>query len=159
MNTTITTNRFVLLSKKGMKELRKTIAQLTHERESIIRGLREIDKSSSRDNRLDRIERLERLEATETELAEKKSILERARLMPTHSERLKVAIGSVVDLIDQHGRLVRYTLVDSLEANPSDGRISIASPLGKNLLGKTVHDIVEWGNGLKQSQFRLVKIG
>lgn len=71
---------------------------------------------------------------------------------------MKVAIGSVVDLIDQKGHLVRYTLVESIEANPSDGRISAASPLGQTLLGKTVKDIVEWGNGLNHNSLRLVKI-
>jgi transcription elongation GreA/GreB family factor len=71
---------------------------------------------------------------------------------------MKVAIGSVVDLIDQQGRLVRYTLVESIEANPSDGRISAASPLGSTLIGKTVKDIVEWGNGLNHTSLQLVKI-
>lgn len=71
---------------------------------------------------------------------------------------MKVAIGSVVDLIDQSGRMIRYTIVESIEANPSDGRISAVSPLGSTLLGKTVQDIVEWGNGLQRNSFQLIKI-
>jgi transcription elongation factor GreA len=161
MNTTTKRNetkKTVLLSKKGMKELRKSIAQLEHDRLQLIRGLHELDKTTSPDDRLERIERLGRLEAVDAELADKKQTLSQAKLMPSHSARLRVAMGSVVEMIDQQGRLLRYTLVDSIEANPSDGRISIASPLGRNLVGKTVHDIVEWSSGLTHNQMRLVRI-
>ena len=57
-----------------------------------------------------------------------------------------------------NGRIIRYTIVDSIEADPSDGRISFKSPLGQNLLGKQIQDIIEWGNGLRTNQLRLVGI-
>lgn len=161
MNTTTNNQsdqKTVLLSKKGMKELRRSIAQLEHDRQAIRRSLRESDKSSGHDDRFERNERLQRLEALESELVEKQQTISRAKLIPTRRTRVKVAIGSVVDLIDQQGRIIRYTIVESIEANPSDGRISIASPLGSSLLGKTVQDIVEWGNGLQKGKFQLVGI-
>lgn len=162
MNTTTTKHqseqKTILLSKKGMKELRKSIAQLEHDRQAIRRSLRESDKTSSHDDRFERNERLLRLESIESELADKQQTLSRAKLISSRRTRMKVAIGSVVDLIDQQGRLVRYTLVESIEANPSDGRISAASPLGSTLIGKTVKDIVEWGNGLNHTSLQLVKI-
>lgn len=159
MNTTISgTKPYTLLSKKGMKELRQSITQLTHDRSDAIRQLREIDKTTGHDDRFERIEKLARFQAVESELAEKRQTLASARLMPSTRRRLKVAIGSVVDLIDQQGRLLRFTLVESVEANPSDGRISIVSPLGSRLVGKTVHDIVEWTMGAKQSTYKLVRI-
>jgi len=159
MNTTITTeHKTILLSKKGMKELRKSIAQLEHDRAAVIRGLHEIDRSTSHDDRLARIERLARLEAIDAELYEKQQMLSEAKLLPSKRARMKVAMGSVVDLIDQQGQLFRYTLVDTVEANPSDGRISVVSPLGKNLIGKTVQDIVEWQAGLKDNRLQLVRI-
>lgn len=160
---TLTTNhhpeqKTILLSKKGMKELRKSIAQLEHDRQAMSRSLREGEKTTGHDDRFERNEKLVRLESIESELSEKQHALNRAKLIPSRRTRMKVAIGSVVDLIDQQGRLVRYTLVDSIEANPSDGRISALSPLGSTLIGKTVHDIVEWGNGLQRSTFKLVNI-
>ena len=159
MNTTTTQEKkVILLSKKGMKELRKSIAQLEHDRQAISRSLRDSDKTNGHDDRFERNERLLRLEAIESELAEKQQSLSNAKLIPSKRARMKVAVGSVVDLIDQQGRLVRYTLVESIEANPSDGRISTLSPLGSNLVGKTVKDIVEWGNGLQKRSFQLVNI-
>jgi transcription elongation factor GreA len=162
MNTVTTTtapHKTTLLSKKGMRELKRSISQLEHDRHMTIKGLHEIDRTIGHDARLERIERLARLESIEAELADKRQILASAKLLPTKRARMQVAIGSVVDLIDQQGQLVRYTLVDSIEANPSDGRISIVSPLGRNLLGKTVRDIVEWSTGVQQNSLRLVRIG
>ncbi len=101
---------------------------------------------------------MSQLEVIEAELLDKKAALTSAKLLPTKRARLQVAIGSVVDIIDQSGRLFRYTIVDTFEANPSDGRISILSPLGMNLVGKTVQDIVEWTNGVRTNKFQLVRI-
>lgn len=162
MNTTTTKlqseKKTILLSKKGIKELKKSIAQLEHDRTAIRRYLRESDKTSSHDDRFERSERLLRLEVIEAELLEKQEVLNNAKVISSRRTRMKVAIGSVVDLIDQTGRQISYTLVESIEANPSDGRISALSPLGSTLIGKTVQDIVEWGNGLNKTSFQLVRI-
>lgn len=148
MNTTITTEQnTILLSKKGMKEMKREITLLEHDRSALIKGLHELDRTSSHDDRLERIERLARLEAVETELYEKKRMISRAKLIPSRRARMKVALGSVVDLIDQQGQLFRYTLVDTVEANPSDGRISVLSPLGQSLVGKSAQETVQWGSG------------
>ena len=157
MKTTIT-DKTILLSKKGMKELKKTIIQLEHDKQKALQALRELDKTLGHDERLDRIEKLSNLENIESELADKKLIISTAKLLPTRRMRLRVAIGSVVDLIDKHGHLFRYTIVDTIEANPSDGRISILSPLGRSLISRTVKDIVRWVKGKRSNQFQLVRI-
>lgn len=161
MSTTTATHqdkKGILLSKKGMKELRKSIAQLEHDRHAVSLSLREIDKTTGHDDRFERNEKLARLEAIEAELAEKHHTLQRARLIPSRRTRMKVAVGSVVDLIDQKGTLFRYTLVESIEANPSDGRISTMSPLGSRLVGKSIDDRIEWGREGRRSTFQLVRI-
>jgi transcription elongation factor GreA len=38
---------------------------------------------------------------------------------------------------------IEYTLVDYIESDPSSGKISIASPIGKSVLGKKVGDKVK----------------
>lgn len=157
MNTTAT-KETMYLSKKGMKELKKTISQLERDQKKLITSLRDQDKTDTRDERLARIEKLAQLEAIESELDEKRSLMMTAKLFPRKRDALKVAIGSVVELIDTNGRVVVYTIVDSIEANPSDGRISFKSPLGSNLIGKTISDTIQWGNDLRKQQFQLVRI-
>ncbi len=147
-----------LISKKGYHELKKSVSELEHELTMIQLDLRSIDKSSNRDSILERTEKLARLSYSEEILISKRLLLANSRIMPTRRARLRVAMGSVVDLIDQQGRLFRYTIVDSFEANPSDGRISIDSPLGQGLLGKTIKDIVEWSGGSRTFKLQLANI-
>ncbi len=152
------TAKVVYLSKKGMKELKKTISRLEHDQQKAIRELRELDKVDNHDERLTRIEKLAQLDVIETALVDSRILQRDAKLFPRKRDALVVALGSVVDMIDTSGRMIRYTLVDSVEANPSDGRISVKSPLGQNLVGKTLNDTVQWGAGLKTKQLQLVRI-
>ena len=105
-----------------------------------------------------RIEQLAKVDALEVQLREKRAQLDNAKLLPRRRDAFKVALGSVVDLVDSNGRLVRYTLVESIEANPSDGRISVDSPLGRTLLGRTINEVVEWSVGLRVNNLQLVRI-
>lgn len=148
----------LLLSKKGMKELKRRTATLEHDLNSKRLELRELDKTSDHESRFNYLDKLAQMDIIESRLQDNRLALKSARLISTRRARMKVAIGSVVDLIDQQGRLFRYMLVDSIEANPSDGRISIASPLGRNLIGKTVKDVVEWSAGLRPNQLQLIQI-
>lgn len=148
----------IYLSKKGMQELRRQIKRLEHNLSSVQGDLRNIEKAKGHDERLERIEKLAIIDAIVTELNEKKLTLSRAKQLPRRRDALKVMLGSVVELIDAKGRKVRYMLVDSLEADPSAGRISIKSPLGANLIGKQLQDIVQWTAGLGTNQLRLVAI-
>lgn len=153
------TAQVTLLSKKGMKELKKAITKLEQQQKQLISNLRNLDKTDTHDQRLQRVEMLARLEAVEAELDDKRAILRNSKLYPRKRDALVVAIGSVVELIDTQGRLVNYTLVESVEANPSDGRISIHSPLGKSLVGKTIRDTIEWGSRINpMQQMKLVAI-
>lgn len=142
-----------------MKELKKEVARLERENNEALARLKEIDKTDGRDERLARVEQMATIEVIESDLMDKKMALSQAKLFPRKRDALKVAIGSVVDLLDTSGRIVRYRLVESIEANPSDGRISIKSPLGKNLIGKQIQDIVEWSTELRTNRLQLVGIG
>jgi transcription elongation factor GreA len=155
MNTTIEN---IYLSKQGMKELKKTVSRLIKDRQKVILELHDQDKTDNHDERLARIEKLAQLDAIEAELDEKQSLLTKAKLFPRKRDAVFVAIGSVVELIDKSGRKVVYTIVDSVEVNPSDGRISARSPLGQNLIGKTIADTIQWGAGMRARQLQLVRI-
>lgn len=153
-----TTDNTVLLSKKGMKELKKNIARLEHDRSKAIQTLRETDKMANREGNLNYIEKMERIDNIEAELADKQLLFKNAKLAPSRKGHFKVAIGSVVELIDSYGKRLRFTIVHSVEANPSDGRISDLSPLGQTLLSKTVGDTVEVKHGHHVNRLQLVHV-
>lgn len=152
MNTTIA------LSKKGIKELKRNITTLEKELSTTRDKLRNMEKDASHEGRLERIEALAVMVSTEQELFEKKEILKSARLLPRKISSMKVAIGSVVELIDKQGRKLKFTLVESIEANPLDGRISTKSPLGMGLIGKTIKDTIEFTTRKGHQQMKIVAI-
>jgi transcription elongation factor GreA len=158
MNTTVSKDKITLLSKKGMKEFKKEIVQLENDKQKILKSLRELDKTQGHDERLSRIEMLAELDIIDSKIDDKKLVLSTSKLLPKKPSQLSVAIGSVVDLIDKHGHFFRFKIVDSVEADPSDGRISTLSPLGQNLIGKSLSDIVEWGKGNRVNSYQLVRI-
>jgi len=158
MNTTISKDKITLLSKKGLKELKKSIIQLESDKQKVLQNLRDLDKTLGREERLSRIEMLAELDIIESKLDDNNLILSTSKLLPTKRTHLQVVMGSVVDLIDKHGHFFRFKIVSSVEADPSDGRISTLSPLGQNLIGKTVKDTVKWGNGNRSNCYQLVRI-
>lgn len=53
-----------------------------------------------------------------------------------------IDIGSTVTLQNQE-REMTYQFVGDLEANPSEGKLSLLSPIGKAVEGKKVGDVIE----------------
>jgi transcription elongation factor GreA len=153
-----TTKSPIYVSKRGLKDLKKSISKLERTRKQYAADLRDLYHSETDDSQFQRSEKLAAMEAIDNELYEKRQLLLSAKPFPRKRDALIVAIGSAVELIDTQGRVLRYTIVDSIEANPSEGRISIASPLGRTLLGKTIQDTIEWGSGIKRYSFQLIRI-
>jgi transcription elongation factor GreB len=55
---------------------------------------------------------------------------------------LEVRFGARVTVVDENERRSAYSIVGPDEANPSEGRISFQSPLGKALMKRKVGDTV-----------------
>jgi transcription elongation factor GreA len=77
----------------------------------------------------------------EGRIIELEQLLAKAKLID-HGRTDVVSLGSVVHLSTSEGREYRYTLVGAFEANPSAGRISNESPVGKALLGRKASELV-----------------
>jgi transcription elongation factor GreA len=57
---------------------------------------------------------------------------------------LKTGVGDSIVLIDlASGEELRYMIVDPREVDPSKGKISMASPLGKALIGRRGGEAIE----------------
>ena len=94
----------VYLSKKGMKDLKKSISKLERSITMAQAELRELEYGTSHEDRLERIGKLSQIESLESELAEKRHQLANAKILPRKRDALKVVLGSMVDLIMLIGR-------------------------------------------------------
>ncbi len=77
----------------------------------------------------------------EKRIQELEQMLARAKTI-TRAPVDEVTLGSVVHLCTSEGKEYHYTLVGAFEAQPSAGRISNESPVGKAILGHKVGDQV-----------------
>lgn len=98
----------------------------------------------------------------EARISEIEETLRRAVTIQEEAHLLQeyVAIGSTLVLENlSSGQKTRYMLVDSAEADPLSGKLSIASPVGKALVGHHPGDEVEVAAPKGVLHFRITSIG
>jgi len=135
----------ILLTSQGYEDLKTELNNLKNERPRIAEELQKA--ASDKDFRENAP-----LEATrehqghvEARIRELESTLKIATLVDEqHTDSREINFGDTVMLQDlASGEQVSYTLVDISEANPMEGKISVASPMGQALLGRTKGQNVE----------------
>lgn len=147
----------IYLSKQGFKELKKKIAKLEHEQKILEMELRDGD---IKEDLLRQNDIFARIDAIRSEINEKNFQIHNSKILP-RSRKIssKVSIGSFVELFDRAtGRIMKFRIVESLEANPLIGKISAESPLGKSVLGRTVNEIISWTANSQSMNMTLVAI-
>lgn len=131
------------LTQEGLKEIKKEYRILNNLRAAKVNG--EVPKIwESEDPNPEYLSFQEDMDFLETRLAELKNIIKDARLIkpPLLKEQNIVALGATLVLeIDKEDK-DELKIVGTLEANPSLGKISNESPVGKALLGHKVEDEV-----------------
>ena len=147
----------IYLSKQGFKELKKKIAKLEHEQKMLEMELRDGD---IKEDLLRQNDVFARIDAIRSEIHEKNFQIHNAKILPKSKKKgSKVSIGSFVELFDRAtGRIMKFRIVESLEANPLSGKISAESPLGKSVLGRTVNEIISWTANSRNMNMTLVSI-
>lgn len=71
---------------------------------------------------------------------------------------LEVRFGARVEVLDENQKRSCYVIVGPDEANPSEGRISFQSPLGKALMKRKVGDVVTVLRPAGEIEIELVSI-
>lgn len=96
----------------------------------------------------------------ETRILTLERMLKNARVVDVDSISLnEVSVGSVVILNDiEFAEKIEYRIVGPAEANVAENKISYESPLGKELLGKKVGDIINVNAPMGILQYELLEI-
>ncbi|MHA6248151.1 transcription elongation factor GreA [Pontibacter sp. CAU 1760] len=96
----------------------------------------------------------------ELKIAKMEEVVGNARLIDeTHLDTSKALILSKVKLKNlKNNMVVDYTLVAEEEANLAAGKISVKSPIGKGLLGKSVGDVAEITVPAGKIEFEILEI-
>lgn len=146
---------------EGLKKLREEVEQLKNvERPKASQAIGEArDKGDLSENaEYDAAKEAQGL--LELKISKLETVLANARLIDeSQLDVSKVLVLSTVKLKNlTNGMEVKYTLVAESEADLKRGKISVTSPIGKGLLGKSVGEIadIQVPNGIMQ--FEVVEI-
>jgi len=154
--------RDVLLTPEGLDKLKDEIEHLsTVKRREVAERIKEarefgdISENSEYDDAKNEQAMLEARIASLEEKLRSASVIKASEL-----DSNVVRVGSLVSVKDEgSGKSLKYTIVGSTEANPSENRLSNESPVGKGLLGRKKGDTakVTLPNG-KVRELKITKI-
>ncbi len=142
----------ISLTVDGKKELEKELDELIKGRPAIAEKIATArafgDLSENEEYSSARNEQ----KMAEVRILEIQDILKNAKII-RGGKRDSVVLGATIKL-DMGGREVTYTLVGATEANPLEGKISDASPIGRALLGHKAGEVFDF-NG---RQIKIIEI-
>ena len=130
------------LTKEGLEKTKKEYEDLKNLKLSKTNG--EVPKIwHSEDLNPEYLAFQEDLEFLESRLNDLEHIIKNAELIksPNREEQKNINLGATV-MVQVSGQMDEFTLVGTLEANPSLGMISNESPVGQQLLGHKIGDEV-----------------
>ena len=68
-----------------------------------------------------------------------------------------MGLGSQVT-VEADGETVTYTIVGASESDPTSGRISSSSPVGRALVGRGVGDLVPVRTPAGEQEYRIIEV-
>lgn len=145
------------LTKDGISELQGELDKLMSQRAEVterIKSARELgDLAENSEYAAARGEQ----ERTESRIAEIEHILKNVEIINTPKNGHMVRLGSRVTL-KSGGKVQKFQVVGTVEADPLEGKISDESPIGKALMGKKVGEKVELGPVGKNGKYTISEI-
>lgn len=145
------------LTQSGVDELKDELESLVAKRASLadaIKTARELgDLAENAEYQSARADQ----ERSEGRIAEIENILQNVSIIKKPSGDSKVQLGSTVKLKND-GKMKQFQVVGTVEADPSNGKISDESPIGKALLGKKIGELVEIHTPADMTTYKIVDI-
>ncbi|NTV91985.1 MAG: transcription elongation factor GreA [Chlorobiaceae bacterium] len=140
-------NDRIYLTRDGYNRLKEELHVLVHQkRKEVLEKIAEARAHGDLSENAEYDAAREEQSLTEAHIADLENKLSSATILdPKQVKTDKVYILTSVKLrdLDKEGEIIEYTLVSSEEADTDLGKISVRSPVGRALIGKTVGEIVQ----------------
>ena len=139
-------SNYVFYTEEGLQKLKDELYRLkTEERKKVAQQIAEAREKGDLSENAEYDAALEAQAHLEARIGELEKLLQNARVVDqSQLNTSKVSMFTKVKLKNHTTTtIVEYLLVAENEANISQGKISITSPIGKCLIGKCVGEVVE----------------
>ena len=151
----------VLLTPEGLEKLKAEIEYLSNDKRREVaerikeaREFGDISENSEYDDAKNEQAMLEARIASLEEKLRSASVIDAAQL-----DSNVVRVGSLVSVKDEgSGKSLKYTIVGSTEANPSENRLSNESPVGKAIIGHKKGETIEVAVPRGKLKFKIMDI-
>ncbi len=148
----------VYITSEGVAELQSQLAELLEQRPILVDRLKTARDASDLLENAEFIAAQQDLELLENRINKIEYLIKIAKPIKKLKHATKVRLGSNITLSLHNGSTYEVCVVSTIEADPLRGKISDASPLGQNLLGKAVGDMVTITTPTKTTTYTVTKI-
>lgn len=152
------TNGKHYITKERLEELKVELEKLKKDARAEIaerlKRAKEYGDLSENSEYIDAKDAQAQLEARIFELEE---AVRNAALIKKNHNKTMVSIGSTIS-VQKNGKIVKYTIVGSEEADPMKNLISNESPLGQAFLDKKVGDAIEVQTPAGKNKYKILLI-
>lgn len=141
-----------LLTQEGLLKLNEELKHLINDkRKEVIERIREAAAHGDLSENADYAQAREEQSFIEGRIMEIEDMIKNAEIITASTQHNTVTVGSKIK-VKVGGEERTYAIVGSNEANPSEGKISNESTVGRSLLGKKLGDkvVVETPAGEKE---------
>lgn len=133
-----------LLTPEGLQKLEDELKVLINDkRKEVIERIQEAVAHGDLSENADYAQAKEEQSFIEGRIQEIEDMIKNAEIIDTHQHHNTVTVGSTVNVVVNSGEQRKYTIVGANEANPSEGKISNESLVGRALLGRKVAEKVK----------------
>jgi transcription elongation factor GreA len=146
------------LTSEGINELKKELEVLIASRVSVADKIKTAREFGDLSENAEYSAAMQEQDRTESRIAEIEFILQNVEEISKPSKEGVVQLGSMVGLKSKDGKSKSYRVVGTVEANPSEGKISDESPIGQALLKKSVGDNVEIVTPAETTTYKIISI-
>jgi transcription elongation factor GreA len=151
-------NKKVLLTEDGLKKLNEELKVLKEDRrKEVIERIQEAISHGDLSENADYAQAKEEQSFIEGRIQEIEDMLKNAEIIAHNGNSNHVSVGSTVT-VKVNGKELAYTIVGSNEANPSAGKISNESLVGKSLLGAKLGQKVQVQTPAGSTDYEVVSI-
>jgi len=133
------------MTRSGVDKLEAELGQLIESRPDIAQKIKIAREFGDLSENSEYHAAMDEHQKTEGRIGEIEYIMKNVEIVGKPKNITEVEIGNTVDLKSDTGKKT-FQVVGSVEADPSQNKISNESPLGAGLIGKKVGDKIEVGN-------------
>ncbi|MDD5589892.1 MAG: transcription elongation factor GreA [Candidatus Portnoybacteria bacterium] len=145
------------ISKEGLEQLKKQLEEYKLKRQEVSKRLEEAKALGDLSENTEYLQAREAQAFNEGRILEVEELIKNAVVINKNSSNSIVQVGGTVEVSSDGGKQ-SFTIVGSEEANPTEGKISNESPLGRSFLGRKAGEtiIVETPRG--KNTYKIISV-